>query len=380
MPNITVSSASSAAQIQTQAALGGSIDQVTESFGNVLARQRANQEGADISQAAIAEEAMTAAVDAGSLQDVKEVKQDIADFVLAELLPTGDRASTGPAKEEDGLKANAGDGVSALPGNMLPAVAPAISIQQGVAANNADSEGRVAQPTQPAFPPLADAKNSGVVMPSDFGAGDSLHESFQAPLETFGKNPVNSAQLLDGTQTSLQPTQNSTFTLTGSVQNGTAALASGTSIAAQSELSATLTSNAWSGEFSQKIVWMATQREQTAELHLNPPNLGPLDVVISVSDDQATALFTSQHAAVRNAVEQALPILRQMLADNGITLGNAMVSDQPPRQRQAAHDSHRQHGANLPDMASEAASSSGSRENLQVWPGRRREGMVDTFA
>ncbi len=377
MPNMTVSNASSAVQMQTQAPQGGNTDQVAEAFGNVLARQRANQEGADASQVAIAEEAMAAADDAASLQDVKEVKQGIADLMLAEFLPKADHASAVPTKEEDGLKASAGGEVSTLPGSMPPALTPAISIQQGVAVKNAGGEGKG---VQPALPPLADAKNSVAVKPSDVGTGDSLNEVFQAPLETFSKNSVNSAQLLESTQTPLQPTQNSTFALTGLAQNGTAALASGTSIAAQSQLSTPLASNAWSGEFSQKIVWMATQREQTAELHLNPPNLGPLDVVISVSDDQATALFTSQHAAVRNAVEQALPILRQMLADNGITLGNAMVSDQPSRERQAAHDSNRQQGTNLPDATSEAASTSGSRESLLAWPGRRREGMVDTFA
>jgi flagellar hook-length control protein FliK len=88
----------------------------------------------------------------------------------------------------------------------------------------------------------------------------------------------------------------------------------------------------WSDEFSQKITWLASSnKDQTAELHLNPPQLGPVDVVIKVSGDQATALFTSPHAAVRDAIEQAMPRLRDMMADNGIMLGNATVSDQAPR-------------------------------------------------
>lgn len=377
MPNMTVPNASSAVQMQAQASQGGNTDQVTETFGDVLARQRANLGGADASQAAIAEEAIAAADDAVPLQDAKEVKQGVADLMLAELLPTADRASTAPTKEEDGLAASTDGEVSVLPGSMPPAMMPAISLQQGVAARNASSEGKE---VQPALPPLADARSSGTVMPSDAGAGDGLNEIFRAPLETFGKNPVNSAQLPDSTQTPLQPAQNNTFALTGLAQNGAAPLATTSNAAAQLQLSTPLASSGWGDELSQKIVWMATQREQTAELHLNPPNLGPLDVVISVSDDQATALFASQHAAVRNAVEQALPVLRQMLADNGITLGNAMVSDQPPRERQAAHDSNRQQSANLPGMASEAASAGGSREGLLAWPGRRHEGMVDTFA
>jgi flagellar hook-length control protein FliK len=100
----------------------------------------------------------------------------------------------------------------------------------------------------------------------------------------------------------------------------------------------------WSDEFSQKITWLASSnnQNQTAELHLNPPKLGPLDVVIKVSGDQATAQFTSSHAAVREAVEQAMPRLREMLADSGITLGNATVSDQAPRDQGQSEHSARQ--------------------------------------
>ncbi|MEQ1674790.1 MAG: flagellar hook-length control protein FliK, partial [Candidatus Nitrotoga sp.] len=87
----------------------------------------------------------------------------------------------------------------------------------------------------------------------------------------------------------------------------------------------------WSDEFTQKISWMSSQKNQVAELHLNPPDLGPLDVVLKISDNQATAVFMSSHSAVRDAVENALPKLREILADNGITLGNTTVSDQSPQ-------------------------------------------------
>jgi flagellar hook-length control protein FliK len=65
---------------------------------------------------------------------------------------------------------------------------------------------------------------------------------------------------------------------------------------------------------------------QVAELHLNPPELGPLQITLTLSNDQASAQFVSQHAAVREAIETAMPRLREMLAEGGITLGNANVS------------------------------------------------------
>jgi len=131
-------------------------------------------------------------------------------------------------------------------------------------------------------------------------------------------------------------------------------------------------SQEWGNALGQRVVWMAGREQQVAELHLNPPDLGPLQVVLSVSNDQASAQFFSHHAVVREAVEAALPQLRQMLADNGITLGQASVSaDTSSRQADSGHEQRgRPGGAALPD---DPAS---SRPRTLKF----REGMVDTFA
>ena len=139
-----------------------------------------------------------------------------------------------------------------------------------------------------------------------------------------------------------------------------------------------VTQAAWADEFSQKITWIATQHTQSAELHLNPPHLGPLDVVLKISGDQASAIFTSPHAAVRDAIEQALPKLREMLADNGIMLGNAMVSDQATKNGQdnSSHKTPREMPASLSDAATEAT----RIQETRVSSISRHNGMVDTFA
>lgn len=143
-----------------------------------------------------------------------------------------------------------------------------------------------------------------------------------------------------------------------------------------------LGNSGWADEFSQKVSWISTQQNQVAELHLNPPNLGPLDVVIKVSDNQATALFASPHSAVRDAVENALPKLREILADNGIMLGNATVSDQPPRERGQSEFAN--HGVNTttPDEWGNSAQGADnpSADTMQRVAARRHNGMVDTFA
>jgi flagellar hook-length control protein FliK len=170
----------------------------------------------------------------------------------------------------------------------------------------------------------------------------------------------------------------------GSLQNATAPIVtsqSGTVQSAQAVINTPVTDQAWGNEFNQKITWMATQHQQTAELHLNPPNLGPLDVVLKVSGDQATALFTSPHAAVREIVQQALPQLRDMLAGNGITLGNATVSDQSPKDQQAWQASQQQKGNRGASGILGATAAAGSIPSVAAASlVSRHQGMVDTFA
>ena len=143
-------------------------------------------------------------------------------------------------------------------------------------------------------------------------------------------------------------------------------------------LSTPVTQPAWADEFSQKVTWMATQRNQNAELHLNPPHLGPLDVVLKMNGDQASAIFTSPHAAVRDAIEQALPRLREMLADSGIMLGNAMVSDQTARNNQ--QNSTRTTAGETANLSVNGVTDDGKVQETIITSRSRHNGMVDTFA
>lgn len=91
----------------------------------------------------------------------------------------------------------------------------------------------------------------------------------------------------------------------------------------------------WSDAVVDKVMWMSAQQLNSAEIHLNPPELGPLQVRISTHHDQASVFFTSQHQGVRDALDQALPKLRDMLDSQGIQLLDAGVGGQGSAQQQA---------------------------------------------
>lgn len=89
----------------------------------------------------------------------------------------------------------------------------------------------------------------------------------------------------------------------------------------------------WDAELGSRVLWMTRQEVHSAQLRLNPPNLGPLEVRVSVQQDSANIAFASQHAQVREAIEVAIPRLRDMLADNGYSLVDVNVSDRSMAQQ-----------------------------------------------
>lgn len=83
----------------------------------------------------------------------------------------------------------------------------------------------------------------------------------------------------------------------------------------------------WPQDFTRHIAVLSRGGSHDVSLTLNPPELGPLQVVLNVSGTDAQASFVSAHHAVREAVEAALPALRERLAESGVTLGQTSVGD-----------------------------------------------------
>jgi flagellar hook-length control protein FliK len=89
--------------------------------------------------------------------------------------------------------------------------------------------------------------------------------------------------------------------------------------------------SAWADELGGKITWMAKQGIDSASLRLSPEHLGPVEVHISVQDGATSVMFGASQADTRSALEQALPRLREMFANQGLSLADAGVSREPPR-------------------------------------------------
>jgi flagellar hook-length control protein FliK len=110
---------------------------------------------------------------------------------------------------------------------------------------------------------------------------------------------------------------------------------------APAQTSATLAPQVNSPEFPQALaervgMWVHAAGEDgtmSAELHLNPAEMGPISVKISLDGQSAQVDFAAANLETRRAIEASLPMLSASLDDAGFSLGGSGVSDQTPQQQ-----------------------------------------------
>jgi len=131
----------------------------------------------------------------------------------------------------------------------------------------------------------------------------------------------------------------------------------------------------WSEAFAQRVLLMAGKQQHAAELHLNPPELGPVSVVLSMENDLANVFFSSPLVPVREAIENAMPTLREALGQAGIQLGETGVSAESFRR-----DADTRGGTGSPAAAGTLPGNADQGNEPANVAMARHPGLVDTFA
>ncbi|UYO75921.1 flagellar hook-length control protein FliK [Halomonas qinghailakensis] len=105
---------------------------------------------------------------------------------------------------------------------------------------------------------------------------------------------------------------------------------------ATATLNTPLASPAWPSQLGQQLIQFAQRGgEHQVKMQLHPTELGPLSITLKVTEQGTQAHFLSSHAPVRQAIEQAIPQLREALAEQGISLGETSVGEQQTPNEQA---------------------------------------------
>ncbi len=112
----------------------------------------------------------------------------------------------------------------------------------------------------------------------------------------------------------------------------------------------------WTETLSERVGMSAGLSSQKAQLQLKPPELGSVDIKVQMEGDRAHISFTAASATARDALETALPRLRELLTGQGLNLGNVDISS--GQQQQSGHQQNGNPGsatsAGNPDRAGES--------------------------
>ena len=100
----------------------------------------------------------------------------------------------------------------------------------------------------------------------------------------------------------------------------------------------------WDAQVGQRLIWMVNNEIKSAEIKLNPAELGPMEVKVRTEGDKVQVSFHVHNAPVRDAIEQSIPRLREAFTGQGMDLLNVNVSQQGFSQQgqQSAQAEHAQ--------------------------------------
>lgn len=237
---------------------------------------------------------------------------------------------------------------------------------------------------------LLDSKNKDVLNPylfkQDYFAtlpsqnktlGDSLPTGLASnniSMQLAGAQfiPSSNESLMANLSDQLQPISSTNSTLSQSF--AAVGLGSATQAAATQTQMAPLNlgQNTWESNLGSRLQMMIGQNVQTAEIRLDPPELGALDIKIKITNDVASVNITSAHAQVRDALETAVPRLREMFSESGVSLGDVNVRQESFAQQQNSDDERGEFN--------QAAEIENSDELVSVSSKVINDSLLDTYA
>ncbi len=116
--------------------------------------------------------------------------------------------------------------------------------------------------------------------------------------------------------------------------------------------------NAWAEGLVNRVMYLSSQNLKSADIQLEPAELGRLDIRVNVATDQSTQVtFISGHAGVRDALDSQVHRLRELFAQQGLAQPDVNVADQSRGQQQQQGQAQ---GSNLSGVAARRAEQGGA--------------------
>ena len=147
------------------------------------------------------------------------------------------------------------------------------------------------------------------------------------------------------------------------------------SAALQGEVRADIGTKEFAPALASQLAVLVRDGVEHAQLKLNPAEIKPIEIRISVDGSQTQIDFSAAHAPTRQALQDAVPALASALRDSGLTLAGGGVFEQPRDARgEARPDAPRGTGGRNEPTADTASTTTASTRPL------RARGVVDLYA
>ena len=114
--------------------------------------------------------------------------------------------------------------------------------------------------------------------------------------------------------------------------------------AQQAQLPLQLTKELANDQVAEKVQMMMSKNLKNLDIRLDPPELGRMQIRMTMNNDLANVHFTVANPQARDLIEQTLPRLREMLAQQGMQLADSSVQQQSSGQQQSGYANAEQNG------------------------------------
>ncbi len=161
-------------------------------------------------------------------------------------------------------------------------------------------------------------------------ASAMLATPFAAVAEQLAK--VAAAKLLGGADPS-SPAHAHDIDSAPGVNLATGATAPVATIAVR-EVNGAVGAPGFGTEVAGEIAQLINLKSDRAQLHVHPADMGPIDVAMRIEHNRVSVVMVAGDPQTRQALEQAIPQLRDLLADQGLALADASVRDHSQRDGQ----------------------------------------------
>jgi flagellar hook-length control protein FliK len=275
----------------------------------------------------------------------------------------GKPAESAKAADRDGRDVSASSGLQAMLGE---AFNPVSQTQPQV--DTASAAGTPQDTSRQDFSTLVP---TGLPLAASSAAAAREAAAAEASLAVLGRGALNETR--SRTPAALDAAQSGVFALP-TAGAATAARGSEMPTPVQANVPTPFAAPGFQQALGYQVSLLARDGIGQAELHLNPTDMGPVSVQITMTGDQARVDFGADLAQTRQALEAGWAELASSLKDAGFTLSGGGVSDHA-RERQAP-----QGQAASQSFGSRAARDSGEAAVVAPVVTRRVNGAVDVYA